>query len=156
MMEPFLKVRYSIMAWYDTSNPWRACHELHVPSRFMQKKKNIIIIISSIYFRKSFDNNGIIIWKNWRNNYDNTIPKPNPILAPFYLVLIISLEWGCFRRKFFFLKWNLQNYDGTFSKSKIFHHGLGWHKQPMACMSWIACAAEIYTKKNIYIFFINK
>ena len=63
MMEPFLKVRYSIMAWYDTSNPWRACHELHVPSRFMQKKKNIIIIISSIYFRKSFDNNGIIIWK---------------------------------------------------------------------------------------------
>ena len=29
------------------------------------------------------------------------IPNPNPTLAPFDLLLIISLEWGGFRGKFF-------------------------------------------------------
>ena len=41
MMEPFLKVRYSIMALDDTNNPWRACHELLVPPRYIQKKEHI-------------------------------------------------------------------------------------------------------------------
>ena len=53
------------------------------------------------------------------------IPNPNPTLAPFDLLLIISLEWGGFRGKFFAENGTSQNYDGTFSKSKIFHHGLG-------------------------------
>ena len=58
----------------------------------------------------------------------------------------ISHSFVIITGQFFAQKWNIQNQDGTFYKSKIFHHDLGWHEQPMVCMSWITCAVEIYTK----------